>query len=159
GLLWRTRGQSGAVSSPWSLLLHATLRTTFDLQKPQLQQGVSPGYRRQQGDDLKSQMIRQRCHCKISILYVECTSVHADQMKTCLKHLTGQTETRSSEELEAFEKRQQRGGRRSKKRGRREEVDDDEGRAGWWRKCAAAVLVPLVGALLSATAYYLLTTP
>ncbi|XP_027132277.1 NF-X1-type zinc finger protein NFXL1-like [Larimichthys crocea] len=183
-------------------------------------------------------MIRQRCHCKISILYVECTKLTSadDQTKVelgscnnqCPKELScghrckqvchpgvcegkcqqkvklrcpckrikkefpcslsdqcvqcddtcrdqqrkvsqlKEAEQRAAqeeeqkklqEELEAFEKRQQRGGRRSKKRGRREEVDDDEGRAGWWRKCAAAVLVPLVGALLSATAYYLLTTP
>lgn len=62
------------------------------------------------------------------------------------------------EELEAFEKRQQRGGRRSKKRGRREEVDDEGARAGTWRRCVAFTLVPLVGALLSVAAFYLLTT-
>ena len=61
------------------------------------------------------------------------------------------------EELEAFEKRQQRGGRRSKRRGRREEVDDERGRMGW-KRVAAFILVPLGGALLSAAAYYLLST-
>uniref|UniRef100_A0A8C2ZV98 Nuclear transcription factor, X-box binding-like 1 n=1 Tax=Cyclopterus lumpus TaxID=8103 RepID=A0A8C2ZV98_CYCLU len=125
-----------------------------------------------------SQMIRQRCHCKISLLYVECTSNQSLMFILCghrCKQVChpGVCEEKcqqkvklrcpckriKKEELEAFEKRQQRGGRRSKKRGRREEeVDEEARRAGrWWRRCAGFVLVPLGGALLSAAAYYLLT--
>lgn len=62
------------------------------------------------------------------------------------------------EELEAFEKRQQRGGRRSKRRGRREEVDEGRDRSARWRRCAAVILIPLGGALLSAAAFYLLSS-
>ncbi|KAF0028892.1 hypothetical protein F2P81_017997 [Scophthalmus maximus] len=161
GLFRGTRGEPGAVSSSGSVLLQTTLWTTSELRQPRLQSGVSRGHRRQQGDcPTCRQMIRQRCHCKISLLYVECTKLTLADKQTKVELGSCNNQCPKEEELEAFEKRQQRGGgRRSKKRGRREEVEDERGRARrWWRRCSALVLVPLGGALLSAAYYYLMTT-
>uniref|UniRef100_A0A8C6SFY5 Nuclear transcription factor, X-box binding-like 1 n=1 Tax=Neogobius melanostomus TaxID=47308 RepID=A0A8C6SFY5_9GOBI len=108
-VFWRTRGESSAVSPPWPFLLRTPVRTPSVLHQPHLPPRVPPGRPRQQVRAVRAgllqapppgcphpcsspchagpcppcaQRLRQRCHCKISSLYVSCIELASADDKT-----------------------------------------------------------------------------